>query len=68
LGMNLMKINIVTEGWLWTPCAKKDCVLGEQCIHSNYFVDVHVYNVKLFQCRYKMSCQLFLHIMDVVYI
>jgi hypothetical protein len=29
LGMNLMKINIVTEGRVWSQCAKKDCVLGE---------------------------------------
>lgn len=40
-------------------------MLGEECIYQNYFVDVHVYNVKLFQCCYKMSCQLFLHVMDV---
>jgi hypothetical protein len=45
---------------------QKDSAMGEKCIHQYYIAIVFNYNVKLFQCRYNMTCHLFLCSMDVM--
>jgi hypothetical protein len=48
----------------WINVWRIDCLLGENRIHWNYFVNVLVYDMKLFWRHYRMNYHLFLCIME----
>jgi len=64
MGEKLVQINSA----MGEKLVQIDSAMGEKCIHQDYFAIVFNYNVKIFQCCYKMIHHLFLCNMDVMHI